>query len=731
MSHSYFRSAKLLRLTLYLWAGMVTFVACFWAIRGSFWTDADLQVIDFFYQRVVADGKGPPLSPHILYVTVTDPSYDAFGKNYLDRTDLARVNMVLADLGVEAVGFDIIFARPSREEADAVFAASLEALGAAYLPVGFALSDKPTPFQWRQEAVYENLRDEVLFRPVERGTGKPFYATHALMQLEDFCRSSGGSGHISAHRDSDGIYRHAIMLVKVGEEGFAPTLSLSMFLDYMGIPFERIMVEWGRQIVIPALEGGFLDCDVVIPIDSGGCAYVPYPGTWGDEFPRIEAHSLLEYYDDPGLRGNLLQYFEGNFVILCDVSVGTADLGQTTLEQDVPMVVIQSALLNGMLTNSFYWQWEFSHTLLLLLAMGAAIGGASVFRSTWVLYFTVLFLISVLAVLTWFELASYSLFPLLSIAGSVLVISFGMVIGIEWGVTKERSFIKTAFSKYLPEKVVQQLILKPELLTLGGQERVITVLFSDLEGFTSISENMAPTDLVQLLNEYLTEMTQIIVNEGGIVDKYEGDAIMAEFGVPLSMPDNADRAVRTGLIMQRRLKKLRPEWKQRGFPEMKCRVGINTGPMVVGNMGSDQAFDYTVIGDAVNLAARLEQANKRYNTSVMISEFTLKKLTPSMFRTRILDVIRVKGKNQAVRVYEVAGDFSEHMESEQEEYIAAYETAFHAYLAADFRAARTGFEKALTIRPDDPASLNLLERVDRLELEPLPKNWDEAIRFEA
>lgn len=729
MAPSFFKSKKLFRLALYLCAGMVTAVACFWAIRGSFWTDADLQVIDVFYQRAVAGGKGPPLSPHILYVTVTDASYDAFGKNYLDRTDLARINTVLADLGVEAVGFDIIFARPSREEGDSVFAASLEALGAAYLPVGFALSDKPTAFHWKPGTAYERLREDVLFSPVERGKGNPFYATHALMQLEDFLDSSEGSGHISAHRDSDGVYRHAIMLVKVEEEGFAPALSLSMFLDYMRIPIERIVVDWGRQIVIPAMEGGFLDRDVVIPIDSAGRAYVPYPGTWGEEFPRIEAHSLLEYHGDPGLRGNLLRYFEGSIVILCDVSVGTADLGQTTLEQDVPMVVIHTALLNGMLTNSFYRQWEFSHTLLLVLAMGAVMGAASVLRSTWVLYFTVVLLLSVLALLTWFELTGYRLFPVLSVAGSVLVIGVGLVVGIEWGVTKERSFIKSAFSKYLPEKVVQQLISKPELLTLGGEERLITVLFSDLEGFTTISENMAPTDLVNLLNEYLTEMTRIILEEGGIVDKFEGDAIMAEFGVPLSLPDNADRAVRSGLKMQRRLKDLRLEWQERGLPEMRCRVGINTGPMVVGNMGSDQVFDYTAIGDAVNLASRLEGANKRYKTSVMISEFTLNELTPGLFRTRILDVIRVKGKNQAVRVYEVVGDFSGHTEPRQEEYIEAYEKAFHAYLSADFRAARAGFEKALAIRADDPASRELLERVDRLEMEPLPENWDGAIRI--
>lgn len=721
------KSKKLLRLAISLCMGTVFVVACFWGLRGVFWTEADFQLIDLFYRRAVIEGKGPPVSPQILYVTVTDASYDAFGTNTLDRADLARVNTVLAELGAEAVGFDIIFARPSREKADQEFAASLKNLGTAYLPAGFALSDTPAPFHWKSGSAYQQYRDDVLFKPVERGEAGPFYAVYALMQMDSFALSAMGSGHISARSDSDGVYRHAPMLIRVGEEGYAPALSLSMFLDYMRIPSDRIVVEWGDRIVIPALKGSFLERDVVIPIDSRGRTYVPYPGRWGEKFPGIEAHRLLDYYDKPDLRGNLLEYFEGNLVILCDVSVGTADLGQTTLEGDVPLVMIHSALLNGMLTNTFYRKWDFKHTLLLIIAMGFTLGAAAVFRSSWVLYVTGAALVSVAVFLTWFELADFRLFPLVSVAASVLVIGLGMIVGIEWGVTRERSFIRNAFSKYVPEKVVQELLVKPELLALGGEERVMTVLFSDLAGFTSISEGMTPTDLVYLLNEYLTEMTRIILNEGGIVDKFEGDAIMAEFGAPLPLPDHADFAVRAGLMMQQRLRELRVDWQEKGLPEMRCRVGINTGAMVVGNMGSDQVFDYTVIGDAVNLASRLEGANKRYDTCLMISEFTLKELTPGVFRTRILDVIRVKGKTEAVKVYEVFGKASESVGPEQEAYVKAYEDGFYAYLARDFNAARSSFEKALSIRPDDPASLDLIERMGGLDPARLPEEWDGSI----
>lgn len=721
------KSKRLFRLSMLLCAGMVLAVVCFWSLRGDVWTEADYQVTDLFYRQAVSQGKGPPLSPRIVYTTVTDASYDAFGSNVLDRTDLARVNEVLAELGVEAVGFDVIFARPSREEADRVFADSLDRLGTAYLPAAFALSDRPVPFHWGEGAAYERYREEVLFQPKERGDGRPFYAAYALMQADPFAVTAAGSGHISAQSDPDGVYRHLPMLVRVGEEGYAPTLSLSMFLDSMRIPSEEIVVDWGDRIVIPALEGGFLERDVVVPIDDRGRAFVPFPAPWGEGFPRIEAHALIDYYQDPDLRGNLLDYFEGNFVLLGDVSIGVADLGQTPIEADSPLILIHAAMLNGLLNNTFYALWSPVPVLLLVAGLGVLVGGAALFRSSWVLYLTGFLVLAGLVLFAWYELVHFRLFPLVSAGGSVFAIGFGMIAGIEWGVTRERSFIKNAFAKYVPQEVVHQLLLKPELLRLGGEERVISVLFSDVAGFTTISERMSPTELVHLLNEYLTEMTRIVLDEGGIVDKFEGDAVMAEFGAPLELTDHADRAVRAGLRMQKRLRELRRGWRGQGLPELHCRVGINTGPMVVGNMGSDQVFDYTVMGDAVNLASRLEGANKRYGTYLMISEFTLKALAPDAFRTRILDVIRVKGKSEPVKVYEVLGDASEPPDPDTEAYAAFYESAFEAYLGRDFEAARKGFHKALALRTDDPASLDMLERMESLDPQRLPEGWDGSV----
>lgn len=231
---------------------------------------------------------------------------------------------------------------------------------------------------------------------------------------------------------------------------------------------------------------------------------------------------------------------------------------------------------------------------------------------------------------------------------------------------------------------------------------------------------------MSLLNTYLTEMTAIILEHGGTIDKYIGDAIMAEFGVPLALPDHADRAVAAAVHMQRRLIELRPAWSAQGLPELHCRIGVNTGEVVVGNMGSDLVFDYTVIGDEVNLASRLESANKQYHTFLMISEATYQALTPGRFRTRLLDVIRVKGKTKPVKVFEVYGETAEPPISD-EEYYRTYQAGVEAYLVRNFAGALEHMHHALELRPHDLAVESLLSRVSILQPEDLPDDWDGAV----
>jgi adenylate cyclase len=205
---------------------------------------------------------------------------------------------------------------------------------------------------------------------------------------------------------------------------------------------------------------------------------------------------------------------------------------------------------------------------------------------------------------------------------------------------REKAMIRGMFAQYVPKSYVHQLINNPDMLKLGGERRRMTMLFTDVAGFTTVSEKLTPEELVALLNEYLTAMTRVVFAYDGIVDKYEGDLVMAEWGAPIWIPNHAAQACRTGLGMQKRLAELRVKWKAEGRNELYSRVGINTGDVIVGNMGSEEKFDYTVMGDAVNLASRLEGANKSYDTTIMIGKNTYDDVKDE-FVTRPLDLLRV------------------------------------------------------------------------------------------
>ncbi|MBN1104460.1 MAG: adenylate/guanylate cyclase domain-containing protein [Deltaproteobacteria bacterium] len=720
------RSRKLLRLVAFAAAGAALAATLALLARGSAWTQYDYKVLDLFYRQAVQRGQGPKQSPQVVYLTITDRTYDYFAKNILDRKDLSRVNDALARLGVEAVAYDVIFARPSRPEADESFAESLRRLGCAYLPIGLAYTAAALPFRWEEGRAYERFRRDYLRKPAEKGAARPYYATRALMQYDAFQEAAFNSGHISAYSDPDGVYRHLLTLLRV-EDAYVPTLALSMFLDHMRVPFEKTIVHWGESITIPALKESFLEKDLVIPIDERGRTFIPFPAAWDEGFKKMEAQTLLKTMQDESMAGNLTDFFEGKFVLIGDISVGTSDLGHIPLESDAPLIMVHASMLNALLTQTFYHKRTFGQALTAVWLIALFLALAATLRSTWFLYLAGLILVAGLTGLTWIDFTGFRLFPVFTVGGSGLFVFFALVTSLEVAVGRERSFIKGAFARYVPEKVVDTLLSSPEMLKLGGEERVMSVLFSDLAGFTTISEKMTPSALVHLLNQYLTEMTQIVLAGGGIIDKYEGDAIMAEFGAPLPLPDHADRAVRAGLTMQRRLKELREIWKGQGLPELRCRVGINTGSMIVGNMGSSQVFDYTVIGDSVNLASRLEGANKRYNTYLMISETTLGYLSPGLFRTRVLDVIKVKGKTRAVKVFEVIGETPDPVEPNDAAYYDAYEEAFERYLSRDFDTARGKFREALSLRPEDPASLDMMGRMDGIDPNELPPDWDGSI----
>ena len=725
------KSKKLIKVVVLLGSALlislVILWTLWWTLRGTIWITANFQVLDIFYDQVVKAGYAPKSSPQVIYLALTDEDYQEFGKNWLDREYLVRLNQVLTDLGPQAVAYDMLFTHPSEAEADLHFAESIKSLGCVYLPVAFELSEQQRRFQWGTGRAYERLQ-EFLKSPIEHGRSEALYGGRALMQLDAFSDVAYNFGHINASADPDGVQRHHAMFVNV-DSAYPSTLSLSMFLDYTEVSLEDVTVSWGREIRIPAANSWYLEEDVVIPIDTRGRTFIPFPQRWGNDFKNMSVHNLLEQVQNPNLQGNLIDFFEGNFVFIGDLSQGAPDIAPTALEDDVPLIAIHTALLNGLLTNKFYRKWSFGHVILLIVGIGLLLMVSALPKASWIFYTVGVLIFFGLIGFTWFQLIHFTLFPIITVGASFLLIFVGLVIGLQVTFSKQQAFIRNAFARFVPEAVVEEMITSPEKLTLGGEEREITILFSDLQNFTTISERLPPGELVSLLNEYLSEMTQIILEEGGTIDKYLGDAIMAEFGAPLSIAHHADRAVAAALKMQRRLEELRKIWEEKALPQLKCRIGINTGSVTIGNMGSDRVFDYTAIGDAANLASRLEGANKRYQTYLMISEDTYRALTPGRFLTRVLDVITVKGKEEAVKVFEVYGETSDSIDSETLTYYHTYQEAFEAFLARNFTQALEKFALVLQLRPSDPAAKDMISRIVSLNLGELPENWDGSIKL--
>src|SRR3989344_3672487 len=336
------------------------------------------------------------------------------------------------------------------------------------------------------------------------------------------------------------------------------------------------------------------------------------------------------------------------------------------------------------------------------LLIGFVLVGLNVFVALWIFNYGVLW-----------ELV----YPPLSV-----VFTFIPVLGYHYLTErKEKRKVMGAFSKYVSPVLVGELMKHPEKLKLGGDRRNITVFFSDIRGFTSISEKLSPEELVNLLNQYLSAMTEIVLKNRGLVDKYIGDAIMAFWGAPLDEEQHAELACWTALEMKDKLEELRGKWVKQGYPEVNVGVGLNTGDAVVGNMGSSERFDYTAMGVTVNLASRLESLTKQYGVMILVSEST-KKTVEEGFVTRKLDIVAVKGKKTGVTIYELVGKKDE-VDKKTLQLIDHFEDGFALYQKMKWNDAIKEFERSLKVKHDKASEL-FIERCHAFMKTPPPKDWE-------
>ena len=508
--------------------------------------------------------------------------------------------------------------------------------------------------------------------------------------------------------EEDGVVRWVPMVLQIGEFLFPP-ISIQLLREATQLPLAVRIAPFG----VDGLKIG----DSVIPTSENGDFLVNYFGP-AFTFTHYSAADVLD-----GKIGK--KELENKIILVGGTAAGTHDIHTTPYGPLYPGVEVHANIIENLIQQDFILRPEWLRILdiAMILASGIFLGWLSMHFKAYTMALALLFGVGGYLLADFFMFTQkglwintvYPVFTQLFVYSGITVFKFGFE-------EREKRFIKGAFSQYLAPAVVNQLVDNPALLKLGGERRVITSFFSDVAGFSSISEKLSPEDLVHLLNLYLTEMTDILKKYEGTVDKFEGDAIIAFFGAPITYEDHAKRTCFAAIEMQKRLAELRAQWKSEGKAELYMRIGINTGPAVVGNMGSLTRMDYTMMGDSVNLSARLEGVNKQYKTETMISQFTYEG-AKNFIEVRELDLIRVVGKNEPVKIFELL-DLKGQVAPTKMEILNFYNQGYELYKKRMWNEAAECFEKALAIDETDGPSLTFFERCITFQVHPPSDDWD-------
>ncbi len=424
-------------------------------------------------------------------------------------------------------------------------------------------------------------------------------------------------------------------------------------------------------------------------------------------------------------RSMLKEALDGSFAIIGQTGTSTTDIGVTPFEKEFMNVGIHANVANTILNRSFLdnlpWWYSAAAAFILSILITILIKNRKPIPSV-IMGFSASVLI--LAALSAYFITTGVYFPVLTPSLTTFFTVIIIFILSFFTLEKEKSFLRNAFSHYLSTDVINELISNPDKLNLGGEKKELSAIFTDIQGFSSISEKLDPTELVHLLNAYLTAMSDVILDMRGTIDKYEGDAIIAFFGAPVEYPEHAAHACLAAV----RMKRIEYELNERFITEQMTpsplftRVGINTGPMVVGNMGTPKKMDYTIMGNAVNLASRLEGVNKQYGTGILISEETYK-AGGGNFTVRKLDRVRVVGINTPVRLYELIEEKSR-TDQQTLEAVEVFHEALDLFEEKKWEKAGEVFSKVLDILPNDGPARTYLERCRDYKKKPPKESWD-------
>jgi adenylate cyclase len=703
----------------------------------------ELKALDL---RMASRGVLHPGGETVIAV-IDNESIKEIGRWPWSRATLAKLVDKLKAAGAKAVGFDMVFSEPDynsslrsideisaemkkqgingnvisilnkkRENADTDMVLAKSIARAQNVTLGYFVHiGNKDAFKLSGEDISDranrikNSRYQIINsseQDIDDSRIENVYAPEPNIKIiSDAARNSG---YFNTMPDSDGSMRWSPLVVRF-RNNYYSSLAISVLMQYLNWPTLSLNME---SYGVEGIKLG----NINIPTDDRGRLLINYPGP-AKTFPHYSINDIL--------KGKIPAEKLHNKIVLVGVTATAVyDLRVTPFGNVYPGVEIHASVVDNILHQNFlkYSSLIRFIDIIVIIAFGLIMSLIIVRLRAVKGLIAALIIIAAFVAANIFMFSRYNVwlnivYPVLT----MIVIYLGITIYRYIKEEREKKKIRNAFQYYLTSSVINEMLKDPTKLKLGGDRKDLTVLFSDIRGFTTISEKLTPEELVRLLNEYFTAMTKVVFKYEGLLDKYMGDAIMAVFGAPLDQPDHPQRACFTALGMLDELHRLQKKWQEEGRPVLNIGVGVNTGDMVVGNMGSEMRFNYTVMGDMVNLGSRLEGINKEYGSNIIISEFTYKAIKEAMC-CRELDWVRVKGKKLPVKIYELLGEKKD--ESKWKDFIAGFEEGLVLYRSAKWEEAIVSFQKVLTIRPDDEASRIYIERCKNLKEQPPAQPWD-------
>ena len=686
------------------------------------------------------------VDPRVVILDIDERSLD---KNALGRWPWRRdklsvlLKKLFDEYGIVIVGFDVVFAEPDESSGlpvlDKLAKGRLKDLGQFQSALNelrpeldydgiFAKTLKGRPvvlgyyFNSEENAVQSGaIPEPVLPKGTFQGRNISFTSWRGFGgNLPEFQVNAANAGHFNPLVDPDGVSRRVPMLAEY-HGAYYEALSLAMIRVLTGHP----KVEPGPSDGSSSTGYSGLEWlkvgPVTIPVDENVSALIPYRGRRGS-FKYI---SLADVYFDKVPKDEL----RGKIALIGTSAPGLLDLRSTPVGSVFPGVEIHANMITAMLDNDFKQKppYMLGAEVVLLLIGGIALAMlvplVSPLKATLVSLLAIL-LITGLNVILWTKGGM-----VLPLASSLLMTAALFALNMSWGYFVEsrskRQFTEL-FGQYVPPELVDKMAADPEKYSMEGKSEELTVLFSDIVGFTSISESLEPKELSQFINDYLTAMSLVIRNHRGTLDKYIGDAIMAFWGAPVEDPEHARQGVISAMAMQTELDKLRAQMLARGWPDIRIGVGVNTGQMRVGDMGSKLRRAYTVMGDAVNLGSRLEGLTRVYGVGIIVGPNTKQAVKDIVFRE--LDRVKVKGKDEPVDIFEPVG-IEGQVDNKVMDEITLWHKALRAYRAQKWDEAEMDLFNLQRMSPESRLYQLYFERIKQCRIDPPGPDWDGVTAF--